>query len=81
MTYICSKKEYIKNATVEVELELSPSDYLVCDDEDELREFIWEDLQESVDYGDVNVEDSEDYYLHIPEEFINEWKKLKETWN
>lgn len=81
MTYICSIKEYIKNVTAEIELELSPSDYLVCDDEDELREFIYEDLSEAIDYGDVNVSDFEDHIINIPEEFINEWRKLKETWN
>lgn len=80
MIYKCSKREDICDARVYVSLELDPSNYLFCEDEDDLRNTIMEDLEEAVDYGDIIVYDRSDQELIIPQKFIEEWLKLKEEY-
>lgn len=77
MTYECSRVEEIVEAQSYAKLILDPSDYLYCDDVDELISDVEEDLICSVDYGDVGVAEVSEVSLHIPKEFVEEWKYLK----
>lgn len=79
MVYKCSKREDICDARVYVSLELDPSNYLFCENEDDLEESVMEDLEEALDYGDIIVYDKSDQELIIPQKFIEEWLKLKEN--
>lgn len=79
MIYKCSKREDICDARVYVSLELDPSNYLFCENEDDLEESVMEDLEEALDYGDIIVYDRSDQELIIPQKFIEEWLKLKEN--
>ena len=72
--YICNFTTNILYGWASIECELDPKKYLYCEDEDEMIDCVTEDLAESIDYGDINVKDSDS---DIPEEFIKEWKKLK----
>lgn len=78
MIYTCNRTEVIVNAIVKSSLELDPADYLYCNDEEELVSNIEQDLIDYTCYGDVDVYDCGDSELRIPEEFIEEWTKLKE---
>lgn len=80
MIYTCSKKEYIE-AIVNISLELSPSDYLYCINEQDLIDSVEEDLIAASNYGDVEkIFDSEYIEFNIPKEFIEEWIKLKKEY-
>lgn len=79
MIYTCSKKEYIE-AIVNISLELSPSDYLYCINEQDLIDSVEEDLIAASNYSDVEIFDSEHIEFNIPKEFINEWRKLKKEY-
>lgn len=72
MTYECSKREDICDARAYVSLELNPADYLFCENEDDLRDTVEEDLQEAVSYGDIVVYDRCEMELIIPKGFIDE---------
>lgn len=80
MTYECSRTEEIVNAISYAKLILDPSDYLYCDNVEELISDVEEDLIYSVDYGDVSVGDTVNVSLQIPQEFIEEWIKLKKEY-
>ncbi len=80
MTYECSRIEEIVEAKSYAKLVLDPSDYLYCDDVNELANDVEEDLIYSVNYGDVDVENTANILLNIPQEFIEEWKKLKKEY-
>lgn len=70
----------IYNAYTDEERELFPSDYLDCDTERELRDAIHEDLCDSSDLGAVILNEAE-LEFELPDEFIVEWKKLKQDNN
>ena len=74
--YWISYTKYITRARVNVDFSLSPKDFLECEDEDELKDMVKEHIWDNVEYGDVEVDDSESEF-DIPDEFIKEWKSLK----
>ena len=74
--HTCKVEKDLYVAWVESELELSPQDYLFCEDESDLIETIKEDLRCSLNIGNVRYKDC-DFTFEIPQEFIDEWKKLK----
>lgn len=65
----------IYNAYTDEERELFPSDYLDCDTERDLKDAIHDDLCYSSDLGAVILNEAE---LELPDEFIAEWKRLKQ---
>lgn len=76
--YTCKLHKDFIEAFADSELELSPADYLYCDSEDELRDTIGDDLFEYMNIGDIDYDYSEENVC-IPDEFIKEWKSLKEN--
>lgn len=74
--YTCIVEKDLYRAWVKSVLELSPQDYLFCEDESDLIETVKEDLRCSLNTGDVEYKDY-DYTFEIPKEFVNEWKNLK----
>lgn len=68
-------KKTISEAYIETERTLNPEDYLECEDEEELEDMVIEDILNTLDYGDINVEESKSE-LDL-DEFIAEWKSLK----
>ena len=76
--YTCKLHKEFICAYIDTSLELSPSDYLYCDDEDELFDAISDDLHDIMFIGDVDWVDS-DTDVYIPDEFITEWKHLKQN--
>lgn len=67
----------IYNAYTDEERELFPSDYLDCDTERDLKDAIHDDLCGSSDLGAVILNDAE-LEFELPDEFIAEWKRLKQ---
>lgn len=67
----------IYNAYTDEERELFPSDYLDCDTERDLKDAIHDDLCDSSDLGAVILNDTE-LEFELPDEFIAEWKRLKQ---
>lgn len=67
----------IYNAYTDEERELFPSDYLDCDTERDLKDAIHDDLCDSSDLGAVILNDAE-LEFELPDEFIAEWKRLKQ---
>lgn len=57
------------------EIDLDPKDFIYCDDEDDL----WENVKEMVETSEPVRERIYDYdsEFQLPEEFINEWRELK----
>lgn len=78
MVHICKLKRELYFASVEAELELSPEDYLYCEDESDLKETVKDDLKCAVDIGNVEYQGCNTDF-EIPKEFIDEWKKLKQN--
>lgn len=76
--YTCKLHKEFICAYIDTSLELSPSDYLYCDNEDELLDAVSDDLHDVMYVGDVDWVDSCSD-LDIPNEFIEEWKYLKEN--
>lgn len=74
--YTCKIEKLLFSAWADSELELSPQDYLFCEDESDLIETVKDDLICSLNIGDVKYKDC-DIMFEIPREFIDEWKKLK----
>lgn len=75
--YTCKIEKLLFSAWVNSELELSPQDYLFCENEYDLRDTVADDLRCSINIGDVQYKDC-DVLFEIPQEFIDEWKKLKQ---
>ena len=67
----------IYNAYTDEKRELFPSDYLDCDTERDLKDAIHDDLCDSSDLGAVILNDAE-LEFELPDEFIAEWKRLKQ---
>lgn len=74
--YTCKLHKNFVEAYADSELELNPENYLYCDDEDELKDAIEDDLYDVMLTGDVEYDYSESE-IDIPDEFIEEWKRLK----
>lgn len=70
-------KEYITGWALH-EIELNPSNFYDAQDEEELREMVWDKIsdEECSNSGDFNVNTREIGY-ELPKEFIEEWKSLK----
>lgn len=75
--YTCKLEKLLFSAWVNTELELSSQDYLFCEDESDLRYTVEEDLRYALNMGDVQYKDC-DLTFEIPQDFINEWNKLKQ---
>lgn len=73
--YECHLTKRLIDSYVESELILDPEDYLYCETEDELRLMVELDLNDAMNTGNVYWENS----IRIPDEFIEEWKHLKEN--
>lgn len=73
-------EETINMGFMNISLDLNPSDFLDCDTLDDLefdiKEYYYGNPQNEYSLGDVHIEDSE-VDVTIPDEFIEEWKKLK----
>ncbi len=76
--YVCALQKTFVGAYADSELELSPSDYLYCDSEAELKEAVEDDLNEAMIIGYIDYDYSESE-VNIPDEFIEEWKRLKKN--
>ena len=74
--YTCKIEKLLFSAWADSELELSPQDYLFCEDESDLVNTVKDDLICSLNIGDVKYNDY-DIMFEIPREFIDEWKQLK----
>lgn len=74
---------YNQTATVDVELslDLNPEDYLDFDSEEEVASEIYDIVSEDIDYGDCDLSRIDDDTLEIPEEFWEEWRRLKNDKN
>lgn len=77
--YDCSIAQTISGIATQ-HLLLYPDDYLYCETKEELEMQIKEDLEDSVDYGDI-CSDVLDSAYNIPEEFYEKWLELKKTYN
>lgn len=77
-------RETINVGFVNSSLDLDPSDFLDCETLDDLyyyvKDYYYSNPQNEYSLGDVSVEDSDIEYK-IPDEFIEEWKKLKANGN
>ena len=78
--YDCSVNVYIDRGINYESLSLCPADYLCFDTEEEVREAIIEDLDCSLNYGNVEVQEAITDY-DIPEEFFIKWNELKKSLN
>ena len=68
--------KYVRG-TIYLDLEIDPADYLEAENERDLGDFVWDDMLE---YAEKSEDlDTIDWIepIHIPSEFIEEWKKLK----
>ena len=75
-SYRCTIDRQLWSAWVESALHLDPADYLECEDVDELRDMVRDELYDSCDTGDVQWKDG-DTDIEISSDFITEWKSLK----
>lgn len=77
-------KETINVGVVNASLDLDPDDFLDCNTLDDLyyevKEHYYTNPQNEYNLGDVLIEDSDIEYK-IPDEFIEEWKKLRANGN
>lgn len=72
--------KYIENADVIIsnKATLDPADYVDCDSLRDLKDALIDELCYNVDIGsNVDIQDSYDIRVDIPDEFIQEWRKLK----
>lgn len=61
---------------IENNLELDPMDYIEYDDIEDVRDAIYDEVWDTINTGDLDVDQSVlDYEL--PDKFIEEWKELK----
>lgn len=58
------------------EIELNPSEFLDCKDEDDVRDFVWDLVLSNIDIPGSSELEYNDWT--IPESFWEEWRKLKE---
>lgn len=58
--------------------EVDPADYLECEDEDLLRDYVWDDISTAAREGGYANLDCEESEFKLPDEFISVWRHLKE---
>ena len=76
-TYKITQEHYL-TGYLNIEAEFEPSKYLYCDDVWELRSELENDMSKvEINIGDLDVEEGDGFDVQIPDEFLEEWKKLK----
>ena len=61
---------------IDNQIELNPEDYLDYDDECELNDTVYDTIRDSFSVGDLDIDQAE-MDFSLPQEFIDEWKRLK----
>lgn len=61
---------------IDNQIELNPEDYLDYDDECELNDAVHDVIWDSFSVGDLDIDQAE-MDFSLPQEFIDEWKRLK----
>lgn len=61
---------------IDNQIELNPEDYLDYDDECELNDAVYDAMWDSFSVGDLDIDQAE-MDFSLPQEFIDEWKRLK----
>ena len=61
---------------IDNQIELNPEDYLDYDDECELNDAVYDVIWDSLSVGDLDIDQAE-MDFSLPQEFIDEWKRLK----
>lgn len=61
---------------IDNQIELNPEDYLDYDDECELNDAVYDVIRDSFSVGDLDIDQAE-MDFSLPQEFIDEWKRLK----
>ena len=61
---------------IDNQIELKPEDYLDYDDECELNDAVYDIIWDSFSVGDLDIDQAE-MDFSLPQEFIDEWKRLK----
>lgn len=61
---------------IDNQIELNPEDYLDYDDECELNDAVYDTIRGSFSVGDLDIDQAE-MDFSLPQEFIDEWKRLK----
>jgi hypothetical protein len=61
---------------IDNQIELNPEDYLDYDDECELNDVVYDTIWDSFSVGDLDIDQAE-MDFSLPQEFIDEWKRLK----
>lgn len=61
---------------IDNQIELNPEDYLDYDDECELNGAVYDVIWDSFSVGDLDIDQAE-MDFSLPQEFIDEWKRLK----
>lgn len=61
---------------IDNQIELNPEDYLDYDDECELNDAVYDAIWDSFSVGDLDIDQAE-MDFSLPQEFIDEWKRLK----
>lgn len=61
---------------IDNQIELNPEDYLDYDDECELNDAVYDTIRDSFSVGDLDIDQAE-MDFSLPQEFIDEWKRLK----
>lgn len=76
--HACNVEQDLYYVWVQKEVMLDPKDYILYNDEDELRDALYEDLLDSCNLGEVRYKDC-DRNVSIPDAFIEEWRELKKN--
>lgn len=58
------------------QIELNPEEYLDYDDECGLNDAVYDTIRDSFSVGDLDIDRAE-MDFSLPQEFIDEWKRLK----
>lgn len=61
---------------IDNQIELNPEDYLDYDDECELNDAVYDVIWDSFSVGDLDIDQAE-MDFSLPQEFIDDWKRLK----
>lgn len=61
---------------IDNQIELNPEDYLDYDDECELNDAVYDVILDSFSVRDLDIDQAE-MDFSLPQEFIDEWKRLK----
>ena len=61
---------------IDNQIELNPEDYLDYDDECDLNDAVYDAIRDSFSVGDLDIDQAE-MDFSLPQEFIDEWKRLK----